>query len=98
MRLGMIALLITISCKDQPEETKVETTINEASSTKLESDSKRCYEHESISAETALLWFNSWAYAAGGVTGSGFPESPELFFSKDNIDKIEPELKTNKGA
>lgn len=95
----MMALLITItSCKDQPEEEKKETIAYENTSTMVEPDYNKCYEHESISPDTALLWFNSWAYAAGGVAGGEFPEGPELIFSKDNIDKIEPDLKTNKGV
>jgi len=95
--LGMMALLIAAtSCKDAQKETQ--TTEPEEKSLEEKIDSKDCYEHESISPDTALLWFNSWSYAAGGVIGGEFPDSPEFVFSKDNIDKIEPELKTNKGA
>lgn len=90
MSLGIMALLVvTSSCKDQPEETEVEKQNIESREAVLAEETTKkntdCYDEAFIHNDTAKLWYNSFVYAGEDILGTPIPADLEVRFPKDMI-------------
>jgi hypothetical protein len=97
LSFSMIALLLLASCKEAQKEEQ--TTKDEDSSTNDTALIIGCYDSSPIHRDTAEIWFNSWVYAANSIMDEAtITNSPDVHFSKDNINLMMPTLKENNGA